>query len=66
MYGNGWKDNANGTFTSTAAMSGYSPLDLYLMGIIPKERVPPMLLIGNPAIYMTQLPQLGITMTNTR
>jgi hypothetical protein len=65
MYGNGWKDNGNGTFTSTATMSGYSPLDLYLMGMIPKEKVPPMLLIDNPAIDKTQLPQLGATITGT-
>jgi hypothetical protein len=63
MYGNGWKDNGNGTFTSTAAMSGYSPLDLYLMGMITKEKVPPMLLIDNPAIDKTLLPQLGVTIT---
>ncbi len=65
MYGNGWKDNGDGTFTSTAAQSGFSPLDLYLMGMIPKEQVPPMLLIENPAIDKTQLPQLGATVTGT-
>ncbi len=65
MYGNGWKDNGNGTFTSTAAMSGYSPLDLYLMGMIPKEQVSPMLLIDNPAIDKMQLPQLGVTVSGT-
>jgi hypothetical protein len=65
MYGNGWKDNGNETFTSTAARSGYSPLDLYLMGMIPKEKVPTMLLIDNPAIDKTQLPQLGATISGT-
>jgi hypothetical protein len=65
MYGNGWKDNGNGTFTSTAKQSGYSPLDLYLMGMIPKEQVPPMLLIDNPAIDKTQLPHLGDTISGT-
>jgi hypothetical protein len=63
MYGNGWKDNGNGTFTSIAKMSGYSPLDLYLMGMIPKEQVPPMLLIDNPAIDKTQPPNLGDTVS---
>ena len=28
MYGNGWKDNKDGTFTATSARSGFSPLDL--------------------------------------
>jgi len=64
MYGNGWKDNG-GTFTSTAAQSAYSSLDLYLMGMIPKEQVSPMLLIDNTAIDKTQLPQLGATITGT-
>ena len=61
MYGNGWKNNGNGTFTSTAKMSGFSSVDLYLMGMLPKEEVPPMLLIDNPAIDKMQLPQLGAT-----
>lgn len=65
MYGNGWKDNGNSTFTSTSVMSGYSQLDLYLMGMIPKEQVPPMLLIDNPAIDYTKLPHLGDTITGT-
>jgi hypothetical protein len=65
MYGNGWKDNGNGTFTSTAAMNSFSPLDLYLMGMIPKEQVPPMLLIDNASIDKTQLPQLGATVSST-
>ena len=65
MYGNGWKDNKDGTFTATSAKSGFSPLDLYLMGMIPKEQVPPMLLIDNPTIDKTKLPNLGDTITGT-
>jgi hypothetical protein len=65
MYGNGWKENGNGTFTSIAKMDGYSPLDLYLMGMIPKEQVPQILLIDNPAIDKTQLPLLGATISGT-
>jgi hypothetical protein len=65
LYGNGWTNNGNGTFTSTSVMSGYSPLDLYLMGMIPQTQVPPMLLISNPAIDPTQLPQLGATISGT-
>jgi Glucodextranase, domain B len=65
MYGNGWSDNGDGTFTSTTIMNSYSPLDLYLMGMIPKEQVPSMLLIDNPAIDKTQLPFLGATINGT-
>lgn len=65
MYGNGWKDNGDGTFTSTSARTGFSPLDLYLMGMVPKEQVPAMLLIENPAVDNTQLPQLGATISGT-
>ena len=48
MYGNCWQDNGNGTFTSLSPqseMKNYSPLELYLMGMIDKSRVPPMLLM---------------------
>jgi len=65
MFGNAWRDNGDGTFTSGSAMTGYSPLDLYLMGMIPKEQVPPMLLIDNPAIDKTKLPETGATITGT-
>lgn len=53
--------NGDGTFASTATRNSYSPLDLYLMGIIPKEQVPPMLLIDNQAIDKTKMPNLGDT-----
>lgn len=65
MLGNAWKDNGDGTFTSSTNREIYSPLDLYLMGMIPKEQVPPMLLIDNPAIDKTKLPELGATITGT-
>ena len=65
MYGNGWRDDKNGAFTSTAKMSLFSPLDLYLMGMIPKGQVPPMLLIESAAVDKTQLPQLGATVSGS-
>jgi len=65
MYGSGWINNNDGTFTATAKQSAFSPLDLYLMGMIPKEQVPPVLLIENPAVDKTQLPSLGATVTGT-
>lgn len=65
MYGNGWKNNGDGTFTSTSARSGFSSLDLYLMGMIDKSQVPPMLLIDNPAIDKSKQPHQGDVITGT-
>lgn len=64
-YGSDWVDNGNGTFTATRIRYGYSPIDMYLMGFIDKSQVPPMLLIENPSIDPTQLPQQGQTITGT-
>ncbi|WP_054692802.1 CARDB domain-containing protein [Geotalea toluenoxydans] len=65
-YGNYWQNNGDGTFTSLAARKYYySPLDLYLMGMIDKSKVPPMLLIENPAIDPTKKPEAGVTITGT-
>ncbi len=68
LYGNRWQDNGNGTFTSLAPhkeMKLYSPLDLYLMGMMDKSQVPPMLLIENPAIDRGRLPEVGVTISGT-
>src|SRR3990172_7032825 len=68
MYGNRWQDNGNGTFTSLVPQSEtkfYSPLDLYLMGIINPRKVPPILLIDNPSIDATQRPKAGDTISGT-
>jgi hypothetical protein len=64
-YGNEWQDNGNGTFTSTGATKYYSLLDLYLMGFYDKSRVPPMLLIENPSIDPSRLPEPGVTVSGT-
>ncbi|UUZ54323.1 hypothetical protein LP419_39175 [Massilia sp. H-1] len=54
-YGNQWRDNGNGTFTSVANRQFFSPLDLYLMGMNKKEEVPPFFLIQNPDIDAARL-----------
>jgi hypothetical protein len=64
-YGNDWRDNGDGTFTSVSASKYYCALDLYLMGMIAKSQVVPMMLIENPAIDPTQIPALGTTITGT-
>ncbi|MHB8790486.1 MAG: CARDB domain-containing protein [Desulfobulbaceae bacterium] len=64
-YGNRWLDNGNGTFTSLSGGRYFSPLDMYLMGLIEKSEVPPMLLIDNPAIDPERLPEHGVTIEGT-
>ncbi|MDR0770141.1 MAG: hypothetical protein LBE75_02940 [Burkholderiales bacterium] len=63
MYGHHWRDNGNGTFTSVKAHNHFSPLDLYLMGLVGKEQVPPMTLLVAPGEDKSRLPQLGTTIT---
>jgi len=65
QYGNQWLDNKNGTFTSIAERKYYSPLDLYLMGMIDKSKVPAMLLIENSDIDPVKLPEIGATVSGT-
>ncbi len=65
LYGNDWTDNGNGTFTSTGGGKYYSGLDLYLIGMIDKAQVKPMLLIDNPLIDATKLPEVGTTISGT-
>jgi len=68
LYGNRWQDNGNGTFTSLAPqqqLKYFSPLDLYLMGMTDKSKVPPMLLIENPSVDSARLPEAGVTISGT-
>lgn len=65
QYGNQWRDNGDGTFTSVAARKYYSPLDLYLMGMADKSEVPPMLLIENPDIDPARVSEVGVTISGT-
>jgi hypothetical protein len=65
LYGNAWQNNGNGTFTSIGAGKYYSPLDLYLMGFYDKSKLAPMLLIENPSINPSGLPEPGITISGT-
>lgn len=64
-YGNNWHDNGNGTFTSFPGRKYFSPLDLYLMGLLEKSAVPPMLLIGNQDVDPKQLSQAGVTIAGS-
>ena len=58
-------DNEDGTFTSTGGGRYYSPLDMYLAGFYDSTQVPQMLLIDNPLIDATRLPEVGTTVSGT-
>jgi hypothetical protein len=48
MEGNVWRDNGDGTFTSTNLIDGYSPMDQYLMGLRRSDEVPNFFVISDP------------------
>jgi hypothetical protein len=53
MGGAHWKDNGDGTFTNLAngtmnPASGFSHLELYLMGLLPASGVPDFFILRNP------------------
>ena len=52
MGGANWKDNGDGTFTQLATgtmnpASGFSYLELYLMGFLPASKVPDFIVLRN-------------------
>ncbi len=52
MGGTNWKDNGDGTFTQLASgtmnpASGFSYLELYLMGFLPASKVPDFFILRN-------------------
>lgn len=57
MGGNYWQDNGDGTFTRLAfsgvQATGYSYLDLYLMGFLAEQDVPDFFLIQNASFVGT-------------
>ena len=65
-YGNRWADNGDGTFTSKPDRQFYSPLDLYLMGMLKKEEVPPFFYIESPGANATRLPEAGVIISGVR
>jgi YVTN family beta-propeller protein len=49
-----WVPNGDGTFTAKRIFDEYSPLDLYLMGFLASDKVPPFQLLSNPGIDVSQ------------
>jgi MYXO-CTERM domain-containing protein len=50
MEGNAWAETSPGVFTTQAYTPRFAPLDLYLMGLIPPEQVPPFWIIAEPNV----------------
>lgn len=61
LYGNDWRDDGNGSFTSLAVDKVWGPLDLYLAGFAGPDEIPPLLLIDNPTIEPQRRGQPGET-----
>jgi hypothetical protein len=78
MGGHRLRENPDGTFTSVGALERFSPLDLYLMGLMPAAEVPPFFAVddahaftdeqGRPvaAPHPEAKPDLGITFRGVR
>lgn len=71
MEGNDIEQQADGSFRTVAAVQRYSPLDQYLMGLIPPQDVPPFFYVDNPinvrpARDREDAPEAGVTFNGTR
>jgi len=66
MEGTNIRDNGNGTFTTIAATDGFSPLDLYVMGLLPASEVPEMFYVANSDVDPSSPPAIGTTIRGTR
>ncbi len=66
MEGTNIRDNGDGSFTSIAATDGFSPLDLYVMGLLPASDVPDMFLVAGSEVDPSAAPAIGTIMHGTR
>lgn len=75
LFGNDWRHRPRrpsplNTFQVTAVTQGYSPLDLYLMGLLPPEQVPDFFYIADspdePVVGRSALPDIGFGTRGTR
>lgn len=65
-YGHRWRDNGDGSFTSISAGQIFSPLDLYLMGMLKKQEVPPFFLINSQDVDPARLSKVGVTVRGSK
>ncbi|MGH9631799.1 MAG: hypothetical protein ACRD7E_26130, partial [Bryobacteraceae bacterium] len=70
LEGNRIKDNGPGVsprFTTVATAEGFSPLDQYLMGLLPAQEVPDTFLVLNPSIgTANRIPRVGVSFDGER
>ncbi len=66
MEGNKWDDHGNGSFTTVESTTRYSPLDLYVMGLIGPDQVPDFFFIDSGAVSRGAPPEEGVGITGTR
>lgn len=59
MYGADWVPFGPGRYRAERVREAYSPLDLYLMGLLPPERTPEATLLRSPGVDPTALPLEG-------
>jgi len=71
MEGNDIEDLGGGNFRTVAAVTRYSLLDQYAMGLIDQSQVPPFFYVQNatnvtPRRTATSAPEVGVTFSGTR
>jgi hypothetical protein len=71
MEGNDIQEQGGGSFRTAGAMSGYSRLDLYAMGLLAESEVPPFFYVENPVNVSPSrerdsAPTLNVTFNGTR
>ena len=69
LEGNRIRDNgpnAQSRFTTIATSQGYSPLDQYLMGFLPKEQVPTTFYVQNATVAALRAPESGVSFNGDR
>ena len=68
MEGNDIEDLGNGVFRTVAAVSSYSALDQYAMGLRGQSEVPPMFLVTRPSTNQSpeDAPRVGVEIRGVR
>lgn len=66
MQGNEIRDNGDGSFTTLEKDAVFSPMDLYMLGVIPPEDVPEFFYVADGTANSAMLPQWGFTMQGRR
>ncbi|MFM7141066.1 MAG: hypothetical protein ACKO2K_04020, partial [Alphaproteobacteria bacterium] len=57
--GNRLRSNGDGSFTTEGALEGFGALDLYLMGLLPPDRVPPLRIVEDAREFSPALSSSG-------